>query len=282
MEPVLRTPGIDELAATLWPVDEDTVGLVATKQIFLGFDKQAIPFERGYTADRDEKDAFRQQHYARIGDYFFLDHNLQDEVEAELPDALKGVAQDRVIYLHDFVSVLALKIHNFYSALTAYAMTQVDVKDKHVLDLGCGDGVQSLIALKRGAAHVTAVDTDEELLELFGYHLKANNIDPGKVTLRQADLSDVEFQKQFATDIEVVVANIGPHDTYGELLDLTAIQALQYLRRVHTYVAGGYQEGIDVLAPNFAVQALEIFGFSNPRHVYANEDEPRTAFIMER
>jgi SAM-dependent methyltransferase len=244
-----------------------------------------VPFHQGYRVEPDEDRAHNVQYYARIGDYFFIDDILQGGIRSGIPADMLAAAESQLVYLRDFASFLAVKNHEVYTALTAYALSQVDVAGKHVVDLGCADGIQSLLALKRGAAYVTAIDHSGDHLETFADHMQANGISSDQVNLVCADLSQPDVHKYIAPDAAVVIANIGPHKVYevgGEILDLTAMMVLQHLPHVEAYIAGGYQNGVPTLAPTFAVRGLACFGFGNPRYVTANEENPRVAFVMER
>lgn len=61
--------------------------------------------------------------------------------------------------------------HHETTWLMAGRMFELDLKDKQVLDMGCGTGVLAILAKKRGAGEVTAIDIDE-----WSYHNTLENI----------------------------------------------------------------------------------------------------------
>lgn len=79
-----------------------------------------------------------------------------------------------------------------------------------VLDMGCGSGILSIGAVLLGAEHVTAVDIDENSVNIAGENFKQNHIDKAVYTTYcgnvMADEALVTTIKEGAYD--VVVANI--------------------------------------------------------------------------
>jgi magnesium-protoporphyrin O-methyltransferase len=66
-----------------------------------------------------------------------------------------------------------------------------DLTGKRVLDAGCGPGVLSIEAARRGA-HVVAVDLAANLLDLARTRLP-DDVDPAKIEFRVGDMLDASF-----------------------------------------------------------------------------------------
>jgi len=71
-----------------------------------------------------------------------------------------------------------------------------------VIDVGCGTGILSIIAVKLGAAHVQAVDIDEVAVRVSHENCAINGVSD-KISVTRGVLADLEPQKA-----DIVVANI--------------------------------------------------------------------------
>ena len=75
-------------------------------------------------------------------------------------------------------------------------------KDDHVLDIGCGSGILSIIAAKLGAKKVIGVDIDDTAVKVAKENIEENN-ENHKIDIRQGDLMEVVDSKA-----NLIVANI--------------------------------------------------------------------------
>ncbi len=84
------------------------------------------------------------------------------------------------------------------------------VKDgDKILDLGCGSGILSVIALLLGAEKAVAVDIDDKAVEVAFSNLKLNKLSEEKMTGYAGDItSDTELREKIGGGYEIVVANI--------------------------------------------------------------------------
>lgn len=86
------------------------------------------------------------------------------------------------------------------------------IKDGHpkVLDVGCGSGILSIVALKLGASEVVGTDLDADCMISTHENMKVNHLDEKLGTFYVGNLIDgVDLQKQVGTEeYDIVVANI--------------------------------------------------------------------------
>lgn len=83
-------------------------------------------------------------------------------------------------------------------------------KDAKVLDLGCGSGILSIIALKLGASKVVGTDIDPNAIIATNENLKVNHIPEGDMTAYEGNLLEDETLCKKIGDgqYDIVVANI--------------------------------------------------------------------------
>jgi len=79
-------------------------------------------------------------------------------------------------------------------------LAENDVKDKTVIDFGCGSGILALAAVKLGAKKVYAVDIDPQALQATEENAKRNEI---KQRIHIAHPSDIQLPV-----VDVLVANV--------------------------------------------------------------------------
>ena len=88
-------------------------------------------------------------------------------------------------------------------ATTSLCLTWLDqarLKRQQVIDYGCGSGILALAALKLGAAHVYAVDIDEQALLATQNNATSNGIPLTDLTVCQPEALDAK--------VDLLVANI--------------------------------------------------------------------------
>ena len=78
------------------------------------------------------------------------------------------------------------------------------------LDVGCGSGILSIVALKLGASEVVGTDLDADCMISTHENMKVNHLDEKLGTFYVGNLiDDVDLQKQVGTEeYDIVVANI--------------------------------------------------------------------------
>ena len=81
---------------------------------------------------------------------------------------------------------------------------------KKVLDVGCGSGILSIVALKLGAGEVVGTDLDADCMISTRENMEVNHLDPSLGTFYVGNLIDDEkLQETVGTETyDIVVANI--------------------------------------------------------------------------
>jgi ribosomal protein L11 methyltransferase len=86
------------------------------------------------------------------------------------------------------------------TALCLTWLEQANLKDKSIIDYGCGSGILSLAALKLGAAEAYAVDIDQQALQATRNNAIANELDGHKLIICKPDALD--------KPVDLIIANI--------------------------------------------------------------------------
>lgn len=123
--------------------------------------------------------------------------------------------------------------HPTTSLIIEYLKDESKVEGKRVLDMGCGTGVLAILAYKKGAKYVEAIDNDQWAYENTKENIERNNTEDIHVELGDAsNLKGKEF--------DVIIANINRNillrdiSTYAEAMPTGAI----------IFFSGFYQEDI--------------------------------------
>jgi ribosomal protein L11 methyltransferase len=88
------------------------------------------------------------------------------------------------------------------TALCLEWLDGTNLKDKIIVDYGCGSGILGIAALLLGAKKVIAVDNDPQALIATMENAKRNHIDPNKISVHLPDQTPANIQA------DIVVANI--------------------------------------------------------------------------
>lgn len=91
--------------------------------------------------------------------------------------------------------------HHETTSLMLGELLLADLKDKNVLDMGCGTSILAILASKRGAKSVTAIDIDDWCISNSKDNFILNNIT--NINVFQGDANSLK-----GMDFDVVIANI--------------------------------------------------------------------------
>lgn len=96
------------------------------------------------------------------------------------------------------------------SRTTVSDASECGARDIRVLDVGCGSGILSIVALKLGAAEVVGTDLDADCLTSTRSNMEVNHLDLSRGAFYLGNLiDDAKLQEQVGTErYDIVVANI--------------------------------------------------------------------------
>jgi ribosomal protein L11 methyltransferase len=121
--------------------------------------------------------------------------------------------------------------HHPTTQLMLLALLDVDCLDKRVIDAGCGTGVLSVLASKRGAAEIEAFDIDDWSVDNATENVTVNHC--SSVRIRKGTVDTLDFKGRF----HIVLANINKNVLLGEMHAYSAL-----LSQPATFLLSGFFE----------------------------------------
>ncbi len=112
-----------------------------------------------------------------------------------------------------------------------------DLKGKTVLDMGCGTSVLAILAEKRGAVHIDAIDIDDWCVENSKENVSRNQCSHIKVQL--GDASQIPSEATYQT----IIANINRNILLEDMQ--TYVSALK--KGGEVYLSGFYKEDLPII-----------------------------------
>lgn len=109
-------------------------------------------------------------------------------------------------------------------------------EDSKVLDIGCGSGILSIIALKLGVDYAVGTDIDPIAVEVAKENAAVNEIQDGKFTVYEGNLIDDEaLQKEVGFGAyDVVVANI-----LADVIIPLSSQVSKFMKKDGIFISSG-------------------------------------------
>lgn len=133
--------------------------------------------------------------------------------------------------------------------MVASQLLALDLADKTMLDAGCGTGVLGIIALKRGAAHVTGYDIDQWSVDNARHNAVINNV-AERFSVLLGDSSVIPSNERY----DVVTANINRNILLHDLPRFAqSLKANGLL-----ILSGFYTSDVDILLSQTASLALSL------------------------
>ncbi|HEX6848247.1 MAG TPA: 50S ribosomal protein L11 methyltransferase [Chitinophagaceae bacterium] len=104
--------------------------------------------------------------------------------------------------------------HHATTSMMIELMKDIDFNEKSILDFGTGTGILAILAEKKGAKKIVAIDNDDWSIANAKENFKKNNCK--KIILRQASDATVEMK------FDIILANINKNVIVENLVSLTA------------------------------------------------------------
>lgn len=154
--------------------------------------------------------------------------------------------------------------HHQTTYLMIKSQLQLDHDKKRVMDAGCGTGILSILASKRGAASVEAFDIDEWSVINGQENIENNRC--ANIHLQQGKISDLKFSGAF----DIILANINKNVLLAEIETYA-----DYLRPSgQLLLSGFYTSDIDDL-----LKQASKFGFKEVRR---DEKETWATLLLQK
>lgn len=144
--------------------------------------------------------------------------------------------------------------HHATTSLMLRAILSVDLRQRRVLDMGCGTAILAILARMCGAGSVTAIDIDPFAYENAVENVRLNRVDNIDVRLGGCDALRDEDRYDY------VFANINRNILLADMAHYAAHMAAG----AQIFMSGFYTEDIEVLRAKAAECAL--------RFLYSEED----------
>lgn len=271
---------IRKIVAKKYPIESHLHSGSPEGRFLVGVNGERVPFETNRAEDFEPNTGGipdQRFRYIRIGNLAFVDHRLRRDIPKEVLDDFKN----NLVWLWKFRSGFCEPTHLQYSPLTIHALTNPTFRESHILDLGSGDGILGLTALKVGITRVTSVEKYEGCAAYYNNHLDANRFDQKGLNWITGDLSKPEdiLPRIEEPTPDVAVSNIGPW--YKGDPHLAAIRLAARIPTIKTFIAGAFIKEHHNKSPEESRKLLADLGFnSNYRELTYNTR--CQAFIVDR
>ncbi len=149
------------------------------------------------------------------------------------------VAGTGTIRLYGLRTTLIDITPSMYAYATAALVSSICYQDRNVLDLGCGDMILGFLAAKRGAKKVYGIEKGEDFATVFEKNLEINEFPGCSLTHITGSFRSSRTLGKVRDTIDTVIANIGPHEIYGDAHE-AAIRVAGRRESVTRLIIGGY------------------------------------------
>ncbi len=222
-EEFLNSLGEDVTIKAYFPGDRNITELSGIIKEKLGFISNFLEVGEGYSGFSEVDD----EDWATSWKKYYKPLKLADSivVKPSWEDYQKG--EGEIVVEMDPGMAFGTGTHET-TRMCAQLLERYLKKGDQVLDVGCGTGILSIIAVKLGAEGATAVDIDEVAVKVADENCRLNGVE-GKISASRAELRQVEQRKY-----DVVVANI----IANVIIDISEIVP-HYLKENGFYLTSG-------------------------------------------
>ena len=142
--------------------------------------------------------------------------------------------------------------HHGTTASIIQELLEADLKGKTVLDMGCGTSILSILASKRGAKAVTAIDIDDWCVNNSRDNIALNGI--SNITVELGDASSLKGREPF----DVVMANINRNILLADMESYVSVMH----PGSEIYLSGFYVEDIPLIRSKGESLGLKFLSYS--------------------
>ncbi|MCX6243963.1 MAG: 50S ribosomal protein L11 methyltransferase [Bacteroidetes bacterium] len=139
--------------------------------------------------------------------------------------------------------------HHETTAMMIEEMLEMDLKGKHLLDMGCGTGILAILADKMGTADVMAIDNDSWAFDNSSENIVKNNSSGITVKIGDVDAAGEEY--------DVILANINRNVLLQHIPEYS-----KKIRTGELLMSGFYEEDLEMIRE---AAALHSFRFDHSR-----------------
>ena len=137
--------------------------------------------------------------------------------------------------------------HHETTNLIVCRLLETELTGKCVLDMGCGTSILAILAAKRGASPITAIDIDDWCVSNSADNIRLNGIDCITVRLGDADLLRTE-----RPTFDLIIANINRNILTADMDAYAA--CMKTGSRI--FLSGFYVDDIPVMKESLKKNAL--------------------------
>ena len=150
--------------------------------------------------------------------------------------------------------------HHETTSLMIGELLQIELEGKTVLDMGCGTSVLAILASKRGAKKILAIDIDTWCVENSIENIALNNVDNVEVMLGGADLLK-------GMHFDIILANINRNILLADMAKYAACLS----SGGKLYMSGFYEDDIYLIEAEASNNNLQLNDFSKKNNWVAGE-----------
>lgn len=144
-------------------------------------------------------------------------------------------------------------------------LTEQDLKDKVVIDYGCGSGILGIAALVLGARHVYAVDIDPQAVLATNQNAARNHVDDRLQAFLPNDFTDYCAQHD-VIPVDVVIANILAKPLIGLAPYFATLIAPKGKIVLAGLIESQTEQVSDAYRPYFALDPKHAFSAADDQH----------------